>query len=465
MPQAHYENLRDKRVLVAGAGITGIACAKALERKGAVVAIVDEKVSELEGFRVFEPVKVTISDFDSLLVSPGWREDHPLIVRAREAGLTIINEIDFAWSLKNQSQKWLALTGTNGKTSTVELAAEMLRRGGISAIACGNVGTTVIESVESAENFDYLVLELSSFQLHWAEDPTFVASAVLNIAEDHVDWHGSFDAYARDKISILEKSTTAILNGDDSEIVVRTSHWKGRKVFFSLDTPAPGEIGVVEELLVDRAFVADTQEAAMFSELNEVKPTVPHNVSNALAAAGLARTAGVAHEAIREAIVAFTPGKHRIEKVLENNGVTWINDSKATNPHAAAASIMSSLSVIWIAGGLAKGATMGELIERVKSRVRIAILIGQDGNLIAQEIRQRAPHIEIVEIQTPQSYQRGAEDNSLMEAVVSAAQSRAVSGDTVLLAPACASMDQFISYSDRGERFSAAVEKVINNGK
>ena len=128
MPQAHYENLRDKRVLVAGAGITGIACAKALERKGAVVAIVDEKVSELEGFRVFEPVKVTISDFDSLLVSPGWREDHPLIVRAREAGLTIINEIDFAWSLKNQSQKWLALTGTNGKTSTVELAAEMLRQ-------------------------------------------------------------------------------------------------------------------------------------------------------------------------------------------------------------------------------------------------------------------------------------------------------------------------------------------------
>ena len=399
------------------------------------------------------------------MVSPGWREDHPLIVRAREAGLTIINEIDFAWSLKNQSQKWLALTGTNGKTSTVELAAEMLRRGGISAIACGNVGTTVIESVESTENFDYLVLELSSFQLHWAEDPTFVASAILNIAEDHVDWHGSFDAYARDKISILEKSTTGILNGDDSEIVVRTSHWKGRKVFFSLDTPAPGEIGVVEELLVDRAFVADTQEAAMFSELNEVKPTVPHNVSNALAAAGLARTAGVTHEAIREAIVAFTPGKHRIEKVLENNGVTWINDSKATNPHAAAASIMSSLSVIWIAGGLAKGATMGELIERVKSRVRIAILIGQDGNLIAQEIRQRAPHIEIVEIQTPQSYQRGAEDNSLMEAVVSAAQSRAVSGDTVLLAPACASMDQFISYSDRGERFSAAVEKVINNGK
>jgi UDP-N-acetylmuramoylalanine--D-glutamate ligase len=464
MSQAHYENLRDKRVLVAGAGITGIACAKALERKGATVAVVDERISELEGFRVFEPVKVTISDFDYLLVSPGWREDHPLIVRAKEAGLAIINEIDFAWSLKRQSQKWLALTGTNGKTSTVELTAEMLRRGGISAIACGNVGTTVIEAVESAENFDCLVLELSSFQLHWTEDPTFVASAILNIAEDHVDWHGSFDAYARDKISILEKSTTAILNGDDSEIVIRTSHWKGRKVFFSLDTPAPGEIGVVEELLVDRAFVADTQEAAIFSELNEVKPTVPHNVSNALAAAGLARTAGVAHEAIREAIVAFTPGKHRIEKVLENSGVTWVNDSKATNPHAAAASIMSSLSVIWIAGGLAKGATMGELIERVKSRVRVAILIGQDKNLIAHEIRQRAPHIEIIEIQTPQSYPRGEEDNSLMEAVVNAAQSRAVSGDTVLLAPACASMDQFISYSDRGERFSAAVEKVIKNG-
>ncbi len=465
MAQALYSDLRNKCILVAGAGITGVACAHALTRKGALVTIADESVIELPGFNVVAPVDVTINNFDILLVSPGWRNDHPLITRACEAGLSLINEIDLAWSLKHPSQKWIALTGTNGKTSTVELTAQMLRSGGLSSIACGNVGTTVIESVESSEKYDYLVLELSSFQLHWMEDPSFVSVAILNIAEDHVDWHGTFDSYAKDKLSILDKSTTAILNGDDGEIVSRTSHWQGRKVFFSLDTPASGQIGVVEELLIDRAFVADPQEAAMISELNEVKPTVPHNVSNALAAAGLARTVGVAHEAIRQAITAFTPGKHRIEKILEKDGITWINDSKATNPHAASASIMSALSVVWVAGGLAKGAMMGELIERVKGRVKVAVLIGTDQESIAREIRERAPHIEIVSIQTPADYIKGAASNSLMEEVVRAAHTRATSGDTVLLAPACASMDQFISYSDRGDRFLAAVEKVVRDDK
>lgn len=464
MAQALYTSLDGKRILVAGAGVTGAACARALEKRGSVVTIVDEKVTTLDGFSVIKPADVDYSNFDLLLVSPGWREDHPVVLAARKARIALINEVDLAWSFKAAGQKWIALTGTNGKTSTVELTAAMLRSGGISSITCGNVGTTVIETVESAEMYDILVLELSSFQLHWLEDAQFVSSAILNIAEDHVDWHGSFDAYAQDKISLLDKSMTAILNGDDSEIVSRTTHWQGRKVFFSLDTPAPGEMGVVEELLVDRAFVADPQEAAMISELIEVTPTVPHNVSNTLAAAGLARTVGVGHEAIRSAITEFTPGRHRIEKVLERDGITWINDSKATNPHAASASIMSALSVIWIAGGLAKGATMGQLVDRIKARVRVAILIGEDRELIASELLERAPHIEIIRIDTPAEYSKGGESNALMESVIRSAKERAISGDTVLLAPACASMDQFISYGDRGDRFRAAVEKVVRDG-
>lgn len=465
MAHALYTNLDTKRILVAGAGVTGIACARALEKRGSIVTIVDEKVTEVEGFSVISPSTVDFSHFDLLLVSPGWREDHEVVLAARKARIALINEVDLAWSLKPVGQKWVALTGTNGKTSTVELTASMFRSGGFSAVACGNVGTTVIETVDSTEKYDFLVLELSSFQLHWLEDAQFQSSAILNIAEDHVDWHGSFDAYAADKISILDKSMTAILNGEDSEIVSRTTHWQGRKVFFSLDTPAPGEIGVVEELLVDRAFVADPQEAAMISELNEVKPTVPHNVSNTLAAAGLARTAGVSHESIRSAITEFSPGRHRIEKVLESDGVTWINDSKATNPHAASASIMSALSVIWIAGGLAKGATMDQLVDRIKSRVRVAILIGEDRELIASALNELAPHIEVIRVDAPPSYRKGGEDNSLMETVIQRAQEKAISGDTVLLAPACASMDQFISYGDRGDRFAAAVEKVIRDGK
>ena len=464
MAHALYTHLDGKRILVAGAGVTGAACARVLAKQGSVVTLVDEKITTLEGFTVIAPERVDFSNFDLLLVSPGWREDHPVVLAARAARIALINEVDLAWSLKPAGQKWLALTGTNGKTTTVELAAAMLRSGGLSAVACGNVGTTVIETVDSNEKYDFLVLELSSFQLHWLEDAQFLSSAILNIAQDHVDWHGSFDTYAKDKISILDKSMTAILNADDGEIVSRTTHWQGRKVFFSLDTPAPGEIGVVEELLVDRAFVVDPQEAAMISELNEVKPTVPHNVSNALAAAGLARTAGVGHESIRSAIAEFTPGRHRIEKVLEHNGITWINDSKATNPHAACASIMSALSVVWIAGGLAKGASMGELIERVKSRVRVAVLIGEDRDLIAAELSARAPHIEIVRVDAPSEYTKGAQNNALMEAVIRSAQKLAVAGDTVLLAPACASMDQFISYGDRGDRFTAAVEKVVRDG-
>ena len=465
MAHALYTHLDGKRILVAGAGVTGSACARALEKRGSLVTIVDEKVSELEGFTVITPERVNFSHFDLLLVSPGWREDHPVVLAARAARIALINEVDLAWSLKAPGQKWLALTGTNGKTTTVELTAAMLRSGGLTAIACGNVGTTVIEVVESAEQYDYLVLELSSFQLHWLEDAEFISSAVLNIAQDHLDWHGSFDAYATDKLSILDKSMTAILNSQDGEIVTRTAHWQGRKVFFSLDTPSPGEIGVVEELLVDRAFVADPQEAAMFCELVEVTPTVPHNVSNALAAAGLARTVGVSHEAIRTAITEFAPGRHRIETVLVQEGITWINDSKATNPHAASAAIMSALSVIWIAGGLAKGAQMGELVQRIKSRVRVAILIGEDRELIAKELSEHAPAIEILRIDTPSQYSKGGDDNSLMETVIRAAKERAISGDTVLLAPACASMDQFISYGDRGDRFRTAVEKVVRDGK
>ena len=463
-----YSALSEKKILVAGAGVTGLAVARALLARGAEVTFADEKVDHVEGFDVFAPADIDIRQFDGLMVSPGWREDHSLVKAAREFEVTILNEIDFAWSIKSEKlpgQKWLALTGTNGKTTTVEMVAHIMQSAGLKARACGNVGTTVIETVTGDENFDYLILELSSFQLHWLQDAQFISTAILNIADDHVDWHGTFDAYAQAKLSILDKSTTAILNGDDGEVVGRTSHWLGRKVFYSLDTPGPGELGVVEELLVDRAFVPDTQEAALIAELTEIVPTVPHHISNALAAAGLASTVGVSREVIREALKSFKPGRHRIELVADHNDIKWVDDSKATNPHAAAASILSHFSVIWIAGGLAKGATMGELVNRIKSRVRVAVLIGEDRELIAQALAESAPHIEIIRVDAPSEYFKGCENNALMEEVIRRAKERAIPGDTVLLAPACASMDQFISYGDRGDRFKAAVEKVVRDGK
>jgi len=424
-----------------------------------LVTITDDNAQD-----ALRPESVDLANFDAVVISPGWRQDHPLVVQVLSSNLHILNEIDLAWQIRSElapQQKWLALTGTNGKTTTVEMVAKILQTAGLKAVACGNVGDTVIEAVDRESAYDYLVLELSSFQLHWAKQAQFVSAAILNIADDHLDWHGTFDAYAAAKFSILDRADIAILNADDEQVVLRANRFTGRKVFFSLDTPAPGEIGVVEELLVDRAFVADPLEAAMICELKDITPTVPHNVSNALAAAALARTVDVSHEHIQKALQEFKPGRHRIETVYASNLVSWVNDSKATNPHAASASLMSHLSVVWIAGGLAKGAEMSSLVQRCKGRIKAAILIGADRQLIEDALQEYAPDIPRVLVDAPADYTRGGDLNSLMEAVVSQAATLVAPGDTVLMAPACASMDQFISYADRGDRFAAAVRKVV----
>jgi UDP-N-acetylmuramoylalanine--D-glutamate ligase len=244
-------------------------------------------------------------------------------------------------------------------------------------------------------------------------------------------------------------------------VVEGCTHWQGRKVFYTLQTPKPGEIGLVEDLLVDRAFVEDPMEASMFCELNEVQPTAPHSVSNALAAAGLARAIGINHEVIREAIKVFRPGRHRIETVLEQNGIRWIDDSKATNPHAAQASLMSELSVVWIAGGLAKGAEMSDLIAQVGPRLRAVILIGTDRELIAHEMQSKFPNVTLVRVDPDSGHDRSSADNTFMNQVVKEAKLLAQQGDAVLLAPACASMDQFISYGDRGDRFAKSVREIV----
>jgi UDP-N-acetylmuramoylalanine--D-glutamate ligase len=452
-------NFADQRFLILGAGVTGSAVASSLRSRGGLVTITDDNAQDAQ-----RPETINLANFDAVVISPGWRQDHPIVVQALSSNLHILNEIDLAWQIRSElapQQKWLALTGTNGKTTTVEMVAKILQTAGLKAAACGNVGDTVIEAVDRESAYDYLVLELSSFQLHWAKQAQFVSAAILNIADDHLDWHGTFDAYADAKFSILDRADIAILNADDEEVVLRANRFTGRKVFFSLDTPAPGEIGVVEELLVDRAFVADPLEAAMICELEDITPTVPHNVLNALAAAALARTVNVSHEYIQKALQEFKPGRHRIETVYESNLVSWVNDSKATNPHAASASLMSHLSVVWIAGGLAKGAEMSSLVQRCKGRIKAAILIGADRQLIEDALQEHAPHIPRVLVDAPADYTRGGDSNSLMEAVVSQAATLVAPGDTVLMAPACASMDQFISYADRGDRFSAAVRKVV----
>jgi UDP-N-acetylmuramoylalanine--D-glutamate ligase len=452
-------NFANQRFLILGAGVTGSAVAKSLQARGGIVSIADDNAPD-----AIKPDAVDLHNFDSVVISPGWRQDHPLVTKVLASNLNILNEIDLAWQIRAEvapGQKWIALTGTNGKTTTVEMTAKILQTAGLKAVACGNVGDTVIDAVDRTDPYDYLVLELSSFQLHWSKQAQFVSAAILNIADDHLDWHGDFNSYADAKFSILDRAAIAVLNADDGEVVKRANRFTDRKVFFSLETPAPGEIGIVEELLVDRAFVPDPQQASMLCELADIKPTVPHNVSNALAASALARSIDVPHEVIQKALQEFRPGRHRIETVFESDSIAWVDDSKATNPHAAAASLMSHLSVIWIAGGLAKGADMNALVQRCKGRIKTAILIGADRQLIADALTQHAPEIPQMIIDAPADYVRGGQSNGLMEAVVAAALEKVSAGDIVLMAPACASMDQFISYADRGDRFAAAVKKLV----
>jgi UDP-N-acetylmuramoylalanine--D-glutamate ligase len=379
-----------------------------------------------------------------------------VILNLKSLGIEIIGEVDFAWKIKEviaPNQKWVALTGTNGKTTTIKMVESIFKSAKINGAACGNVGQTVIESVMQEPALDYLALELSSFQIHWSELPKYESVALLNIAEDHIDWHGNFDNYAQAKLKLLKQAKKSFVNKSDK--VLSTKVQGGSVIWFSLDTPQPGELGVVENLLIDRAFSPSPSEANEISELVDITPTVPHNIMNALAASALALSLGVKYQSIKEGLKNFSTDHHRMELVLSKGEINWVDDSKATNPHAAIASLLSYFNVIWIAGGLAKGASMDELAKRAGSRIKSIILIGQDREIIAQAFAQHSPTTHLVRVD------QSSDAKQLMKDVVAEAKKTAKSGDTVLLAPACASMDQFDSYVERGQLFAQAIKELV----
>lgn len=444
--------LKDKQILIFGAGVTGKSTEEFLKKFGCKITVIDEKGSS-GAIRDFKDI--SLKEFHLAIPSPGWRLNHPLIEEARDFGIEFLSEVDLAWRVRselNSNQIWYAVTGTNGKTTTVQMAERIFQEGGISARACGNVGDTVIE-LAGDSSISTLILELSSFQLNWSGESQFAAGAILNIAEDHIDWHGSFQNYLAAKLRLASMSQRMIVNGDDMNLD-KVKELNSQTYSYTLQTPANGEIGLVENLIVDRAF--SLADADVLFELNDLTPAVPHNVSNAMAASALARMAGVSPESIATALRSFKLDEHRLQLVLDFNGIKWIDDSKATNPHAAEAALRSQLNAIWIAGGLAKDARMDELVQSVSSRIKFAILIGTDASIIAKALEEHAPHVGIHVIADKYS------SSELMDEVVRIAESHAESGDTVLLAPACASMDQFENYADRGNKFADSVRRIIN---
>jgi len=469
------------RVLVAGLGVSGFAAADALLERGADVIVVDAKhpaegsalserarILDILGARLHygEDAVSTLPDapLDLVVTSPGWRPDQPLLVAAAAAGIAVWGEVELAWRLRQRegAAPWLTVTGTNGKTTTVQMLASILRAAGLRACSAGNVGMPVLEAVMDPEPYDVIAVELSSFQLHWSQSLAPRASVCLNVAPDHVDWHGSLDEYAAAKGKVYANTEVAcVYNVQDDRtrrLVEEAEVQEGcRAIGFTLGIPGPSELGVVDDVLADRAFVEQRRTAAAelgtLDDLRGDAPSpAPHLISNALAAAALARAHGVPAGAVRAGLRAFMPEPHRIAEVGTVDGIRFVDDSKATNPHAARASLVAYEHVVWVAGGLLKGADVDDLVADAADRLRGVVLIGRDRAAIAQALARHAPDVPVVDV--------GRTDTGAMDLVVREARALAHEGDVVLLAPAAASMDMFSDYGARGDAFVAAVSRL-----
>lgn len=471
-----HDSWEPVRAVVAGFGVSGFAAADTLTHLGARVIALDEtrtteqaERAELLGIlgadvRLGPGTTETLPGaVDLVVTSPGWRPDAALLAQARDRGIPVWGEVELAWRLRDPDHPtpWLAVTGTNGKTTTVQMLDAILRAAGLRSASVGNVGRPVLEAVMDPEPYDVLALELSSFQLHYTHSMSAESAAVLNVAEDHLDWYPSMAEYAADKGRIYQRAQRACVYNvadPETERLLREAEVEegARAVGFTLGVPGVGMLGLVDDVLVDRAFITQrVSSAAELCALADLASPAPHVVANALAAAGLARAHGVSRAAVRDGLRGFRPDGHRISRVAVHRDVEWVDDSKATNPHAAQASLLAYERVVWVAGGLAKGARFDDLVRAVAGRLRGVVLLGRDRRVIAEALARLAPSVPVVEIPDD------AEEP--MRAAVRAAAALVRPGDAVLLAPGCASMDQFRDYAARGDAFAAAVHVLTED--
>ncbi len=466
------------KVAVVGLGKTGFSVADTLGELGSKLLVVAESAAPetLEILDVLgvecvvdqssEVLQAAMVSFepDLVVVSPGVRPSSSIVEGVKSLAIPIWTDVDLAWRLKDrfgEGQEWICITGTNGKTTTTEITEAMFLAAGVRAVACGNIGKPILDCIRDPAEFEVLVVELSSFQLHYLDRIEPFSSAVLNVAHDHLDWHGSFENYRGAKGRMYENTKAAcVYNLEDktTEDLVQAADVRegARAIGFGLSAPARSNVGYVENLLVDRAFLEERADKALeianLEDFSGFGVLTPHLLSNIAAATALARSYGVAPGDCRSALRSFSVSAHRIELVGEISGVRYINDSKATNAHAASASLRSFENVVWILGGLLKGVDISELIGQFGPTLRGAVVIGLDRAEIREAFSLLAPKVPVVEIQ---------EGDQVMNRAVSAASSLAQSGDVVLLAPAAASMDQFSNYQERGDIFRDA---VINLG-
>ncbi len=472
-------------VLVAGGGVTGKAVLASLTRFGAAPILCDDDPATLRRYADGGMATVTtstaverVAQYPLVVTSPGFSPATPLLAAAAAAGVPIWGDVELAWRLDaaghyGPPRRWLVVTGTNGKTTTTSMLQAMLIAGGRSSLLCGNIGSPVLDVLDQPA--DLLAVELSSFQLHWAPSLRPDAGVVLNIAEDHLDWHSTMAEYAAAKARVLNGRVAVVGLDDSRAAALLDTAAAAIRVGFRLGEPAAGELGVRDGQLVDRAFADDL--ALLPAE--SIPVPGPVGVLDALAAAALARSVGVSPQAIGAAISSFRVGRHRAEVVAVADGITYVDDSKATNPHAAEASVLAYPRVVWLAGGLLKGASVDAEVARIASRLVGAVLIGRDRAEVAEALSRHAPDVPVVHVVTGEDadmdatavvsdadvtevrHSGGDLGARVMTAAVAAARDLATPGDTVLLAPAGASFDQFAGYADRGDAFAAAVRAAI----
>lgn len=480
------------RVAVLGLSMTGFSVADTLAELGADVLVLSESAEEeyarllpVIGARLelgpLSDVPASLTDFapDVVIASPGFSPTHPVIRWAQQTGVALWGDVELAWRVRDKVLRadgrpadWVLITGTNGKTTTTQLTATLLVAGGLRAAPCGNIGVPVLDAVRDPEGFDALVVELSSHQLWYLglsepEGQLFPFAAVcLNLADDHLVWHGSARAY-RDAKAVVYRNTrvACVYNKADEatrRMVEEADVVEGaRAIGFDLGVPGPSDLGLVEGLLVDRAFLDDRSRSALelttVAELDAAGLSAPHIVQNILAASALARSLGVPPEAIHDALQAFRLDAHRIQIIARHAGITWVDDSKATNPHAAASSLRAFPGAVWIVGGDLKGVDIGELVGGAGTSARAAVVIGVERDPVVSAFRRHAPTVPVFEVDA-------GETGQVMDRVVEIAAGIVDGEGTVLLAPAAASFDQFSSYADRGRRFAEAVRDWIDRG-
>jgi UDP-N-acetylmuramoylalanine--D-glutamate ligase len=443
------------RVLVVGLALTGNTLAKYFAGRGDEVTVIEDSPSSDDawrarlarataaGVRVIEQpdaasVAALVGAVDLVVPSPGVPEGHAALVAALSRGVPVRSEVDIA--ADGARPALIAVTGTNGKTTVTTLTTAMLEASGRRVMAAGNIGTPLLDAVHA--DIDVIVAEVSSFQLAFttaAFSPR--AAALLNLGADHLDWHRTFDAYARAKANVFshqQPGDALVFNADDPVVSGLASDAPGRRIPFSVANGAATGYRVVETA-TGRLLVGADDEELVPVDLLPRRSAI--DLANALAAAALAVELGATVDAVRSTLVSFTGLDHRLQLVAEHNGVRYLDDSKATNVHATLAAVQDLSDVVLIAGGRNKELDLGEL-RVLAPRLRAVIAIGESAAEVADAFAGVTPVVIA---------------NSMRDAVRAAAE-HAETGDTVLLSPACASFDWYRSYAARGDDFAREVQ-------